>query len=153
VSGKKRILELRRIQPKEALEALEEAERGGEPPIREQLIRLSEMYAETRDELIGLLKSRVGIGNMVKEQMLFWSEQQQGIMNAIKMLYKPRIPWNLILLTVFAVSVIFAVGSNPELVRQLNIFLSNPANQAFVVVFMIIAALTAYFIFRRRGRG
>jgi len=151
--SRRKIIHVKKLAPIEVAMPPHIVEDRDEAPIREEVVRLSEMYGETRDELVGLLKSRVNIGNMVKEQMVYLSEQQQGIINAVKMLFKPKVPWTLILLTVLAVSVIVIVGSNPEYVRQLNIFFANPANQAFVLAFLIIVALIIYFIYRRRSRA
>jgi len=148
---KRRIIAVKRVASEVKAPAVTLEEKD-EAPIREEYTRLTEMYAETRDELVGLLKSRIGIGNLVKEQMLFLSEQQQGIANAYRNMYRPRVPWNLLALTAIVVSIIVVVGANPQFLYELNVFFSNPQNALALIVVLLIVFGIVYLLVKR-GAG
>jgi hypothetical protein len=130
----------------------EERDRALASIFHQRMIELEEIAAQQRDELIGRLKSEMGFSRAVKESLLAISQQQMGILNAVKALGAPKIPWTFIGIVAIAIAFITAMGLNPEIPRQMGLFLQNPVNQAFIVIVLIIMAIIIWLVFRRRGR-
>ena len=120
--------------------------------LRARVTQLESMFADTRSELIGVLNSGVKYGRSVKENVLFISEQQSGIQNAIKMMFKPKMPWNMILVMVIAVSLTGMFVLRPEYGKELGLWLSLQQNQFFAVVIAIVFVIVMFILARRRRK-
>ena len=116
--------------------------------IRQENIRNEEVLGDTRMEVIGLLKSRADFGKAVKEQLLFFSEQQMGIMNVIKNYGKSRVPYMYIGILIVIIAIIAMFSFQPEYAQMLSNGLSTLQGQVTLAVVLLIALIMVWFTFR-----
>jgi hypothetical protein len=138
-----------------------EGEEDENPPVEHperidaaQLLRrvrqLEMELADSRDEIKGVLESKISFKQALQRVVLATSEQCMGIDNAFKMMLKPKVPWNLIALVVIGVAIIGMFSANPQYVEGLGVYLSSQQNQMFVALILLAIAGISYLYVRRR---
>jgi hypothetical protein len=85
--------------------------------------------------------------------VLSMAEQAGTILNAAKMLRKPRVPWGLIGVAAILAAVIAPIAymlSIPQNFQTLVMWMSVPTNQLFVAVLAVVSLVAALLVVRRR---
>lgn len=117
--------------------------------LKERVISLEFMMENLRDEMEGLLKSKVNISQLAKERLLYYKEAYGTIINAAKHISSRSFfftKW--MFYTVLVVSLIGFFAYRPDILNQLIYVFST--NYVLDFILIIIIGLLFYFSFFRR---
>jgi hypothetical protein len=104
-------------------------------------------------EVRGILEGKLDINKQAAMMVLSMAEQAGTILNAAKMLRKPRVPWGLIGVSAILAAVIAPIAymlSIPQNFQTLVMWMSVPTNQLFVAVLAVVSLVAALLVVRRR---
>jgi hypothetical protein len=104
-------------------------------------------------EVRGILEGKLDINKQAAMMVLSMAEQAGTILNAAKMLRKPRVPWGLIGVAAILAAVIAPIAymlSIPQNFQTLVMWMSVPTNQLFVAVLAVVSLVAALLVVRRR---
>lgn len=121
--------------------------------LRTQVRLYEELFEQQRHETKGLLGSAPIFRKAVKESTLFLAEQQGGILNLVKSMTRPKVPWTLIGMLVVMVSVIGMFSARPEYGKEMGLFFSLQQNQFFLIIVLVIVMVIMLIVIRRRRQS
>jgi hypothetical protein len=104
-------------------------------------------------EIRGILEGKLDINKQAANMVLSMAEQAGTILNAAKMMRKPRVPWGLIGVAAVLAAVMVPIAfmlSIPQNFQMLVMWMSAPTNQLFVAVVAVVSLVVAILVVRRR---
>ena len=118
----------------------------------QKFIQAEEVIDQLKNELLAVLRSKADFKASVIQYMLIIREAQLRIEHAIKQLRgKTFTITKWVAITIIALAVIGAFIFVPNFSNTVILWLSNPANQFFVIVLAVIIGFVIYYA-KRRGR-
>jgi DNA-directed RNA polymerase len=114
-------------------------------------IQQEEINEQLKNELAAALAAKSDFKSAVVEYMLTIREAQLTIMNALKSMRRGYMQFGMwIALTVIAVALIIYFSYYPDQAYRLQLWLSQPTNQIFVIAAIGIVAFAIFYSKRRR---
>jgi hypothetical protein len=107
-------------------------------------------------EIRGILEGKLDINKQAAMMVLSMAEQAGTILNAAKMMRKPKVPWGLIGVAAILAIVMAPIAymlSIPQNFQMLVMWMGVPTNQLFVVVVAVVSLVVALLVVRRRRAG
>ena len=104
-------------------------------------------------EIRGILEGKLDINKQVANMVLSMAEQAGTILNAAKMMRKPRVPWGLIGVAAILAAVMVPIAymlSIPQNFQMLVMWMGVPTNQLFIGVVAVVSLVVALLVVRRR---
>jgi hypothetical protein len=149
------------------LKELDEAYQAKLDALKQQVARLESELKREREmavkdeyrlpfldsEIRGILEGKLDINKQAAMMVLSMAEQAGTILNAAKMMRKPRVPWGLIGVAAILAAVMAPIAymlSIPQNFQMLVMWMSAPTNQLFVAVVAVVSLLVALLVVRRR---
>jgi hypothetical protein len=120
---------------------------------REMAVKDEYRLPSLDSEIRGILEGKLDINKQAAMMVLSMAEQAGTILNAAKMLRKPRVPWGLIGVSAILAAVIAPIAymlSIPQNFQTLVMWMSVPTNQLFVAVLAVVSLVAALLVVRRR---
>jgi len=119
--------------------------------LNERIIALETEREHLLATIRGLLRGKTDVSQVARNLVLMWAEAYMGIVNAAKNVGKPyRIPWTQLLIVIAVAGVIGLLYSRPEYIVMMQGWLSNPQNQIFAIIALVVFGVIMYYLFRRR---
>ena len=149
------------------LKEYDEAYKAKLDALKQQVARLESLLIKEREmavkdeyrlpyldsEIRGILEGKLDINKQAAMMVLSMAEQAGTILNAAKMLRKPKVPWGLIGVAAILAAVIAPIAymlSIPQNFQTLVMWMSVPTNQLFVGVVAVVSLVAALLVVRRR---
>jgi hypothetical protein len=107
-------------------------------------------------EIRGILEGKLDINKQAAMMVLSMAEQAGTILNAAKMMRKPKVPWGLIGVAAVLAAVMAPIAymlSIPQNFQMLVMWMGVPTNQLFVAVVAVVSLVVALLVVRRRRAG
>jgi hypothetical protein len=107
-------------------------------------------------EIRGILEGKLDINKQAAMMVLSMAEQAGTILNAAKMMRKPKVPWGLIGVAAILAIVMAPIAymlSIPQNFQMLVMWMGVPTNQLFVAVVAVVSLVVALLVVRRRRAG